>query len=291
MTKIKIICPIHGVFDMTPNGHLCGQGCPACAKRPKIDTQVFIEQARAIHGDKYDYSNVNYVNNQTPVEIVCAIHGSFWQNPCKHISRNFGCPKCGIITRAKKQTSNNEEFIKKAIEVHGDKYGYDNVNYVNARTLVNIYCKKHNAYFQQTPMKHLQGHGCQICCESKIERDVRLLLENEHEPYKSQNCHTDDDKRRFMDFFLESKNIVIECQGVQHFKPVEHFGGDEGFNERLSSDIDKYNFCQRNGITMLYYIKEKDCPDDIFDNPSYQGIYKKENVFFSKEELLKRIRG
>lgn len=99
--KIKIICPIHGVFEQTPNSHLqSNTGCPLCGQEKSQSNQKrksaeeFISQAKLAHNDKYDYSLVDYVNNYTPVKIICPIHGIFEQKPYHHLNDKRGCPIC-----------------------------------------------------------------------------------------------------------------------------------------------------------------------------------------------------
>lgn len=92
-TKICIICPEHGEFWQTPTSHLQGTKCPKCSGKFHYTTQDFIEKAKQIHGDKYDYSKVEYKNNSTKVCIVCPEHGEFWQTPVNHLTGN-GCPNC-----------------------------------------------------------------------------------------------------------------------------------------------------------------------------------------------------
>jgi hypothetical protein len=92
-TKVKIICPIHGIFEQTPHGHLRGYGCLECGGSKRLTTEEFIKKAKDIHGDKYDYSLVEYKNNKTKVKIICHEHGPFEQTPNDHL-KGFGCPKC-----------------------------------------------------------------------------------------------------------------------------------------------------------------------------------------------------
>lgn len=93
-TKICVICPLHGDFLQTPDMHLRGAGCPKCSHRSyKYTTQEFIEMAKNIHGDKYDYSKVLYHNRKTPVCIICPNHGEYWQRPFMHL-RGHGCIYC-----------------------------------------------------------------------------------------------------------------------------------------------------------------------------------------------------
>ena len=155
-TKVKIGCPIHGEFEQTPSKHLSGCGCPKCSGNAKKTTEDFIKEAKAVHGDRYDYSSTEYINATTKVKIGCKIHGEFEQTPDNHLHGN-GCPKCGGTV--KKAT---DEFIKDAIAVHGDKYNYSSTEYKNAKTKVKIGCIEHGE-FEQTPNKHLQGKGCPKC--------------------------------------------------------------------------------------------------------------------------------
>ena len=155
-TKVCIICPEHGEFWQQPSNHLQGQGCPKCTHpNANMTTEDFIIKAKQIHGDKYDYSKVEYVNSSTKVCIICPIHGEFWQQPIDHINGK-GCPKCV----GKYQTT--EDFIIKAKQIHGDKYNYSKVDYINMETKVCIICPEHGE-FRQTPHNHLKGQGCPKC--------------------------------------------------------------------------------------------------------------------------------
>ncbi len=99
--KVNIICPEHGEFSQTPQKHLYGQGCPQCGNKPKITTEEFIKKAREVHGDRYDYSKVVYVDAQTDVCIICRQHGEFWQRPSHHTDGR-GCKKCATEITANK---------------------------------------------------------------------------------------------------------------------------------------------------------------------------------------------
>lgn len=94
--KVQIICPDHGVFEKTPNKHLQGQGCPVCGRnRVKITYDEFVSRAREVHGDKYQYVKSSYKSFREKTEIVCPIHGSFWQEPHSHVKLLQDCPMCG----------------------------------------------------------------------------------------------------------------------------------------------------------------------------------------------------
>jgi len=114
-TKVKIICPIHGVFEQTPYNHLRGDMCSACFGNKRLTTLEFIEKAKLIHGNKYDYSKVEYKNNSTKIKITCPIHGEFEQTPNGHLNKN-GCPICkeskGETQIAKWLDDNNIKYIR-----------------------------------------------------------------------------------------------------------------------------------------------------------------------------------
>ena len=134
----------------------------------------FLIKARKVHGDKYDYSKVVYVNSYTKIEIVCSIHGSFYQIPNSHI-HGSGCPMC-FIDKCKKT---KEQFIKEANLIHNNKYDYSLVQYINSSTPVQIICPIHGI-FKQTPEKHIcNKHGCPKCGKSQ-RKTTQEFIEDAH---------------------------------------------------------------------------------------------------------------
>lgn len=248
--KIKIICPIHGVFEQNLHMHRSGQGCPKCGKERtsealKSNKESFIERAKKIHGDKYDYSEVIYINNFTKVKIKCNKCGNyFYQKPNAHIDMKHGCNLC--YTGRK---SNTEEFIKKAITIHGNLYDYSEVDYKNNTTPVKIICKKHGEFLQR-PGGHLIGSGCPKCYSSKGEASIRSLLEDNNIKFFEQKIFKNLRRLRF-DFYLPDYNLCIEYQGMQHYKPIEAFGGLESFIKGQERDNMKREFCKKNNINLL----------------------------------------
>ena len=122
----------------------------------KLTIKEFIKRSNHIHKNKYDYSKTKYINTDTKLIIICKKHGKFLQKANHHI-RGHGCPIC---SRNKKLTK--QDFIEKAILIHGNKYDYSKVKYNNALTKIIIICPKHGS-FLQTPNKHLRKRGCPSC--------------------------------------------------------------------------------------------------------------------------------
>ena len=247
-TKICIICPEHGEFWQTPLSHLHTRGCPKCSKR-YMDTEYFIEKAKELYGDKYDYSKVEYVNNHTKVCIICPEHGEFYVNT-KDFLNGHGRPECGLKSRSDKIKGNTITFIEKARKIHGNKYDYSKVDYKRGNEKVCIICPEHGEFWQR-PTGHLQGYGCPCCNESHIEREVnKLLLERnvKFERYKRFNWLG----LQSLDFYLPEYNIAIECQGIQHFEEVQYFGGEKGLKENKKRDKKKYDLCKEHGVVIFY---------------------------------------
>lgn len=129
--------------------------------------EEFISDAIEVHGDKYDYSKVEYVNGTKNVIIVCPEHGEFNQSPKQHL-KGCGCRHCASIKNGEKTKLSKDEFIKRSISVHGYKYDYSNVNYINSYTKVEICCPDHGA-FLQIPVNHMRGLGCPLCSINKVK--------------------------------------------------------------------------------------------------------------------------
>ncbi len=134
-------------------------------------TPHFVEEARLVHGDKYDYSEVEYVNTHTPIRIKCQqCSVVFLQSPANHLVGR-GCPRC-----SKKQTHkrvNQEMFIARARAVHGDKYDYFKTDYQDMRSKVQIVCPVHGEFWQRA-QSHLLGNGCLAC---KRDNHIRRIAE------------------------------------------------------------------------------------------------------------------
>lgn len=155
-TKIIITCPEHGDFLQTPNGHLFGNGCRKCANKNKRKSQdIFIKEASEKYNFKYDYSESNYINNNTKIIIICPIHKKFKKTPNQHM-HGQECPQC---VKEKNILLKQEKFIKMANIKHNGFYNYDKVVYINAHTKIIITCPIHGD-FTQTPNSHLFGKGC-----------------------------------------------------------------------------------------------------------------------------------
>ena len=158
---IEIICPEHGVFKQRAKLHISGTSCPACSGKKKHTNETFIQKAKEVHGDKYNYGKVEYKNAHEKVCIICPSHGEFWQKPNNHISGRKGCVKCAHEAVTELLRDTKESFILKAMAKHGEKFDYSEVVYVDNSTKIKIKCNKCGLVFWQKPANHSYlGQGC-----------------------------------------------------------------------------------------------------------------------------------
>ena len=193
-------------------------------------TSQFVSRANITHDGKYIYSNVCYTGSGSKVSIICRDHGEFAQRPNDHLRGN-GCPTCKFAKIASLKRKTAHHFICDAIEIHGDCYDYDAVDYVNAKTKVEITCKIHGAFWQ-TPDKHLGAEtGCPKCSNhvSKGERVIQNFLDSRKIGYVREKRFDDllgstaNSRLRF-DFWIPIFNMLIEYDGEHHFMPVRTKG-------------------------------------------------------------------
>jgi hypothetical protein len=254
-TKVKIICPIHGVFNKTPNKFLIGQECLSCSKEKKgVKSRNYIEdikiKANNIHGDIYDYSLVDYVNAHRKVKIICPEHGIFEQSIHSHVNKKRGCSLCGAKKSIKSRTQIKEDFVRNANHIHKNKYNYSLVEYTNCMTKVKIICPKHGV-FEQKPNVHISSKcGCPVCNFSKGELFIKGWLDNNQIKYDQQKIFSDCKYIRSLrfDFYLPSYNLCIEYNGRQHYEPI---WGKKELERITLTDSVKKSYCADNNIFLV----------------------------------------
>jgi len=251
-SKVEIICPIHGIFEIRPNDHLSKKvGCNKCnnasiSKSNNVKKNI-IERFNIIHNFKYDYSYSEYSRTDSKIKIICPTHGEFLQSPHHHLN-GVGCQKCGNVYKP-----TTEEFIEQSLKIHGNSYDYSKVKYKNNTTKVEIICLIHGM-FEVRPNDHLnKKSGCPICKLSKGEILIKQFLEDNEIEYireKTFNECVFEKKLRF-DFFIPTQNMCIEYDGEQHYNSLECFGGDELFEITKKRDKIKNDFCVNNKINLI----------------------------------------
>ena len=205
----------------------------------KSNTQEFIQKAILVHGEgKYNYSKVVYDKCSVKVTIICHVHGEFNQTPNNQL-KGQGCPKCG---KTGKLTT--DEFIKKAILVHGYLYIYSKIEYKRAHSRVIIICPIHGE-FEQTPNNHLRGKGCPKCANNKISNSEEFTT-------KANKIHNKRYDYSKVEYSNAQSKIIIMCHIHGEFSQTanSHLAGHgcpkcSGENTRKLNSIkfkDKFNF-------------------------------------------------
>ena len=219
--KIKIICHKHGIFEQTPVSHIRKdkpRGCPSCSGKNKTINQ-FINEAKIIHKNKYNYSKVIYINATTPIIIICPIHGDFKQKPSSHLT-GYGCKICGGNNK-----STTEEFIIKANKIHNKKYSYSKVNYISSHDNIIITCSIHGD-FKQKPNNHLSGQECYQCSKI-IQSNKKILKAKNGFINKASNIHNNKYNYSLVDYINNRSKIKIICpkHGIFKQKVNSHLNG------------------------------------------------------------------
>ena len=254
-TKIKIICQKHGEFEQLPSNHLFGNGCPKCAQLNtgnilRMTHNDFVNRCDKIHNQKYNYSLVNYIDNDTKVRIICPIHGEFEQTPQSHLSGSE-CNKCSHDKLRKSQLV----FINKASLVHTQKYNYSLVEYKNNKTKIKIICPIHGE-FEQTPQSHLNGCGCNKCGNSIKSKDFFIS-----ESLKVHGDYYDYSEVEFIDTNTKVK-IICPIHGEFLQRAGHHYRGSGCLicNESKGERIIRQYLIDKN-IEFVPQKRFKDCKD------------------------------
>jgi very-short-patch-repair endonuclease len=259
-TKVTVLCKDHGEFYVTPNNHSNGTKCPKCSGRG-LTTKDIVARFITKHNDRYIYDKVVYKGSNKKVIVTCKEHGDFLITPNNHTS-GHGCPNCANKSRSSKQLGNTNDFIEKAIKVHGYKYDYSLVDYLGAHKKVTIICKDHGNFYI-TPANHWSNKvGCPTCKNkkpSKGEQKIIDWLEAENISYECQKTFVDlyyksKNAKLKYDFYLPEFNMLIEYDGEYHFKPIsfgKHISGEEQLAITKLRDKIKDEYAETNNYRML----------------------------------------
>jgi hypothetical protein len=175
-TPVAIHCPVHGPFKKSPTNHLARevpQGCPDCVGNFRASTSLFVEMAQALHGSRYDYSEVQYTKAHDTVRIICPDHGPFHQAPTNHLTGS-GCRDCGLAKGGAKRSIKRGDFLRNARLVYGDRFDYSKVEYVDYETPVSIICPSHGEQIIKPKRHFILKEGCAACGENSKARKLRM---------------------------------------------------------------------------------------------------------------------
>jgi hypothetical protein len=194
----------------------------------KLDkSKNWIEKAKKVHGDLYDYSKVVYTKSHEPIIIICVSHDEFIQRASDHLNK-CGCPKCGKENAAEKRMKTLEQFIEDAKIKHGDTYNYDSVIYSGSHEKVAIRCSFHGI-FMQAPYHHINGNGCPMCADNiqsvlKTKNNDQFIIDAiavhgiRYDYSKVVYCGTDIEVEiicKLHGSFMQKPNVHIQKRGCK----------------------------------------------------------------------------
>ena len=256
-TKVCVTCPKHGDFWQLASAHLNGQGCPECFKEKKqnglinlTSSSELLARFQKLYGDQYEYNLTGFEKQYDKINIYCKKHKHHFSMKILHHLNGHGCPLCS----KRGHNYSTEEFIIRAKEVHGDRYDYSKVNYVNRETPIEIICKTHGSFWQK-PHNHISGCGCPKCKATKVQYKIYSWLKTE---FPEQLWEWEYSPiwltPQVFDIYCEQLQLAIEYNGEQHYMPISAFGGEEEFQKTIERDKRKSIKCSSNNCT-LYVIK------------------------------------
>jgi hypothetical protein len=265
--KVKIFCKkCNEYFEQIAGLHISGHGCQKCwrpgawektGNKARMSQEEFINKARAIYGDRYDYSKVIYTGNKNNVTIICSIHGEFESNAGNFI-HGHDCYKCSMIENGNhKNEIAKKTFLERARKIHGNDYEYLS-EYESAFKKMKMRCTKCGRIFYQTPSNHLHvnGYGCQLCKTSKGELQIeKFLLEKNISFIREARFNDCVGYRQTLpfDFYLPKYHTCIEYDGIQH-TVITGFGSTDPekiFKTLKFNDAIKNKYCQTNKISLI----------------------------------------
>lgn len=275
--KLKIRCKKCGkVFEQTGVMHLAGNGCSFCnPPHKKLTTEEFKERLAKTHPNLEVLSE--YISTNKPITVRCKIHGHTYTTTPHRLVQGANCQKCYDERRGNTILKPVDKVLEDLNSVHWDGYTYPYINdeYNNSKSKITVICK-YGHKFKMTINKLLAGQGCPVCNESHLERDIAKLL-----PAAERWKRFGWLGKQSLDFYLPDKNIAIECQGVQHFKPLKAFGGESAFSDCVKRDIRKNRLCKENGVKLIYVINKEDT-HLINDNDTLYLLYN-DNTYFIED--------
>ena len=216
--RVIVTCkvPGHGDWEVKANNHLSSKsGCPKCAGNQTLGASKFIDMATKIHNGLYTYGDITYVNNTTPVSIICKKHGEFSQPPMPHLAGQ-GCPKC-----AGKGTITTESFIALSKQIHGDKFDYSLAEFKTTAQYITLKCKAEGHIFKQKYGTHIyQKSGCMQCSGSAKKTLEKFISD-------ARKVHGDTYDYSLCTYVNVGTKVDIICSthGVFSVKPNSHLRG------------------------------------------------------------------
>lgn len=270
---VTIVCRVHGPFRQQAQAHYRGAGCPRCARIKQtpsgiVDTCSFIEAAKRVHGDTYDYSLCRFRAADVLTAIVCSQHGTFAQRPSLHIGLRNGCPVCA---RENRQLT-RDQFLQEVSGLYAQEFDYSLMpSRVTSRMKITVICPEHGEFGVSAAAHRRGSANCPDCKRSsRFERMIARILDGAGIRFETQWSHPSlrhKTKLRF-DFMLPRTRTVIEYNRAFHHKPIQMPGQTledavRAHHETLVRDEIKNLWAERNRWTLIRLSRPHRISEDL----------------------------
>jgi hypothetical protein len=247
--KVTVRCIKHDhIFQISPCNHTSGkQGCPICRYEKSSDKgrkplSTFVKEAEQVHGERFDYSFVEYKNSSTKIKIRCIEHNlTFEQIPSDHLYGKIGCKVCQSNHRSSIQRDTKDSFVAKSTAKFYDKFDYSLVDYVTAKVKVKLVCNSHGIVFEITPDSHLSGNskgGCPECSREVMGQYHRMSVEDFITRASEKHSNFYDYSRLVLPKNMHEKvEIICPQHGSFHQTPTNHL--HNGFGCSVCAAIER----------------------------------------------------
>lgn len=245
-TRTKVLCKCEKCgyeWYTTSDKLMQGRGCPSCSKKIKGMTLEKYQKLEAKHIKMIG----KYQGTKIPTTFKCLICGYTWKAEPYDVLNKSGCPKCHKCAKP------SEDEIQYRL----DKY---NLTYIRGTYIdstvhkMKVKCNKCGRIFEALPCNLFHGSGCPHCNKSKGETFIEVFLTKRNIDFTPQYCihlPNDSSKNRFIDFYIPKLNLFIEYNGIQHYTPIEYFGGKLQFNKQQERDMAVRKYCIDNNINLV----------------------------------------
>lgn len=233
-------------YEVQPNAFFHGSRCPYCKGGVKKSDKWFKQKVMSLVGNEYTFLDA-YVNARTKIRVK--------HNKCGNIYKvrpnDFFCGKrCPHCFGTPKKT--NAEFKQQVYDLVGDEYAFLD-DYVDSRTKIRVKHDKCGNIYEVTPNEFLSGRRCPYCSNYKSELIINKILKSLNINYEYQKTFDDlkDTRSLSYDFYIPGQNILIEYQGVQHYQPIDYFGGKDKFAIQKKHDRMKVDYAKNNDYNLI----------------------------------------
>ncbi|AIZ94631.1 hypothetical protein LfeInf_005 [Lactobacillus phage LfeInf] len=246
-TKIRVKHNKCGnIYGVRPTNFLRGTRCPYCAGIIKKTDKQFRQEVYALVGDEYTFLD-KYVNAGTKIRVKHNKCGTEYKVTPINFLRGTRCPHCYGTPK-----KTNVQFRQEVYDIVGDDYTFLEP-YVDSFTKLKVKHNKCGNIYEVRPIYFLSGNRCPYCNSPKGETVITKLLDTLNIDYEYQKTFPDLKYKSYLsyDFYIPSQSILIEYQGIQHYQPIDHFGGDDQFTIQQKHDQMKLDYAKSHGYNLI----------------------------------------